>query len=142
MFQGLPAGPAGLPLPPPFAVHTLEEHSVVFLGRHRKGCVSHPAVSRSPVLIGSRGTLAYSNDNDLPITGHRNSFNRRKAGWVDSSNLGAHFFNGPFAHLLAGHITIRCDSEQHMPALLIEHGAHGHRRLPARARRALELIGA
>ena len=42
-------------------------------------------------------------------------------------------------HLLPDHISFRRDTEQHLPAAMIEHGAHRLGRLAARSRCALEL---
>ena len=67
------------------------------------------------------------------------TLDRRKCRRVDPLDFGAHFLNRPLANLLAGHLSRRRDTEQHVPAALVEHGAHGLGRLAACTRRVLEL---
>ena len=54
-------------------------------------------------------------------------------------SLGAQLLNGALADLLPHHGPGRCYAEQHLPAFLVQEGAHRHGRLSARASGTFEL---
>ena len=64
---------------------------------------------------------------------------RRKRWRVDLPKLGAQLFYGALADLLAHHSPVRRDTEQHLPAALVQEGTDGHSGLSARAGSLLEL---
>ena len=67
------------------------------------------------------------------------ALDRRKRRRVDLPKLGAQFLDGSLADLLPGHNPGLSHAEQHLPAALVQEGAHRHGRLTARSSRLLEL---
>jgi hypothetical protein len=119
-------------LPAPLAVNTLDEHAVVLVATHLRAGVAHPLVGLPLVAVGpidpprDRHRNHLSASRDVPLLNGRE--NRR----LDVLDFLGHFLQGPLRHLLADNPPLGIDTEQHLPAAMVQHGAqivHGFRTL-------------
>ena len=120
----------GLVLPALFAVHPLEEHSVVLVGRHRQRGVADAAVSVPILGVRSRGPLVGTDHDHLAVAVRLDLLNQGKRRRLYSPKL---------ADLLSDHRPFRRRGKQGPTAAFVQEGAHRPGRLATHTNRLLQL---
>ena len=129
-----------LVFPPLLGVQPLQQQGVVGRGRQ---CLVRIADSPVPLLfegVGSGRAGAHRDHDHLPALAHRNPFDGWQRGRIDFAQTLGDSLDGLRTDLLPDHSgRILGDAEQHTPASVVQHCAHGSCRRVELRRRFLEL---